>query len=338
MTKVLVTGATGFVATHTILQLLDKGYEVRGTARNASKAEKLNKILSEYADKPIEIELVSADLTRDEGWDAAMDGIEFVQHIASPFPPAQPRSADELIIPARDGALRALKAAKAAGSVKRVVLTSSIAAVDNGYGKDRPQQFDETNWTQLENGPHVPYIQSKTIAEQAAWDYINSEGAGLEMATICPSAVMGPIMSKDVSTSIGLVLQPLQGKIPGLPRMHQGVVDVRDIAAAHIAAMEKPEAAGERFIVSEASLWLTEVGEILAEAFPDRKIPSRQIPDWQVRLLSWFNPSLVQIAQNLGRTRIYNTQKSKDILGIEYISAKDANLASAHSAIKFGLA
>ena len=317
MAKVLVTGATGFIATHTIVRLLDKGYEVRGTARDASKASKLNQILSDYAGKPIEIELVSADLTNDDGWDVAMDGIDFVQHIASPLPNAQPKNADELIIPARDGALRALKAAKAAGHVKRVVLTSSVASVDSGHDAAESTVFDETSWTRLEPGRKVsPYAQSKAIAERAAWDYVAGEGAGLELATICPAGVVGPLMSADVSASIGLVLQPLSGKIPGFPKVNFGIVDVRDVADAHIAAMEVSEAAGERFICSSEALWLREVGAILAEAYPGRKIPTKEMPNWLVRILANFNPALGVMVPNLGRSRTYDNSKSRNVLGI----------------------
>lgn len=337
MAKVLVTGATGFIASHLILALLDKGYEVRGTARSATKAERLNQILSDYAGRPIEVELVAADLTSDEGWSEAMDGIDFVQHVASPFPAAQPAHADELIIPARDGALRVLRAAKAAG-VPRVVLTSSVAAVDNGWGKTGPDQFDESHWTQLDGPGQVGfYAQSKTIAERAAWDYVEGEGQGLELAVINPAGVMGPVMSEDVSTSISMILQPLRKAFPAYPHLHQGIVDVRDIAAAHIAAMEKPEAAGQRFIMSAETLWLKEVGDILLEAYPDRDLPKGEIPSWLMRIMALFNPVARFTVPNLDRQRHYNNAKAREVLGITFISAKAAILASARSAIKLGL-
>ncbi len=338
MTRVLVTGATGFIASHVILQLLERGYQVRGTARSADKAKRLNQALSDYAGKPIEIELVRLDLTSDDGWAEAMGGVDYVQHIASPFPPDVPRTADDLIVPARDGALRALKSAKAAG-VKRVVLTSSVAAVDNGWGDQGPAAFDETCWTKLDGGNPVSfYAQSKYWAERAAWDYVAGAGDGLELAVINPVGVFGPLITSDVSTSVGLLVQGLSGKIPAFPRIHQGVVDVRDVARAHIEAMERPEAAGERFIVCERSLWMSEIGRILASAYPDRKIPTRDMPSWLARLLGVFNPSLRFILPNLDRQRVYHTGHAELVLGMDFITAEDALLASAEGLVRMGKA
>ncbi|MBR9826247.1 MAG: aldehyde reductase [Alphaproteobacteria bacterium] len=337
MPKVLVTGATGFIASHVVLELIERGYAVRGSARSADKADALNAILSDYAGKPVEIELVNLDLNRDEGWAEAMNGVDFVQHIASPFPPTQPESPDDLIIPARDGALRALKAAEAAG-IKRVVLTSSVAAVDNGWGKSGPDIYDETSWTTMTGPEPVPaYSQSKTIAEQAAWDYVKGEGEGLELAVINPAAVLGPAMSEDVSTSLSLVSTALGGTLPAFPPLAFGVVDVRDIAKAHVEAMLRPEAAGERFIMSAGELWFREVGDILREAYPDRKIPSSEMPVWLAKLFALFMPALKPSAHRLGRLNRYSNQKAREQLGIEFRSPQDAVRASAESLIKLGI-
>ena len=336
MPTVLVTGATGFIASHLILELIERGYTVRGTARSAAKAEALNKILSDYAGKPVEIELVSLDLTSDEGWIAAMEGVDFVQHVASPFPAAAPKHPDDLIIPAREGALRALRFAKAAG-VKRVVLTSSVAAVDKGWGSSGPGTYDETSWTTL-NGPEpVPaYSQSKTFAEQAAWDFVKGEGEGLELAVINPAAVLGPVMSQDVSTSISLVSAQMDGRLPANPPLSFGVVDVRDIAKAHVEAMIRPEANGERYIMAADTLWFDDVGKILREAYPDRKIPKSVMPVWLARIVAMFNPALKASAHRLGRINYYNNAKARDQLGIDFISPKEMVLASAESLIKVG--
>jgi nucleoside-diphosphate-sugar epimerase len=337
MTKILVTGATGFVASHLILALVNRGYEVRGTARSAEKAARLNEMLSDFAGKPVEIELVSANLNSDEGWADAMKDISYVQHVASPFPATQPQSADELIRPARDGALRVLKAAKASG-IKRVVLTSSVAAVDVGWRKKAPDVFDETHWTRMENAKHVSfYAQSKTLAEQAAWDYVSAEGQGLELAVINPTAVLGPAISDDVSTSLSMVIQPLKRAMPAYPKLHQGIVDVGDVAKAHIEAMERPEAAGERFIACADTLWFSEVGKILAEAYPERKLPKGELPTWLVRLMSNVNPELKPLLPNLNRRRVYSSEKARTMLGIDFIPAKDALLVSAESVIKLGM-
>lgn len=337
MATVLVTGATGFVATHLILALLNKGYSVRGTARSASKAAALKDILSAYAGRPIDIELVSADLNADAGWAEAMDGVSFVQHVASPFPPTEPKTADELIRPAVDGTLRVLKASKAAG-IARIVLTSSVAAVDAGWGKQTPDVYDESHWSKL-NGPQPVsfYAQSKTLAEKAAWDFVRGQGKGLELAVICPTAVLGPAMSKDVSTSLSMVIAPMRRAMPAYPRLHQGIVDVRDVAQAHIAAMERPEANGERFIACTETLWFKEVGAILQAAYPDRRFPKGEFSTWFLRLMSIVNPRLRPLLPNLNRRRNYNNRKAIDVLGISFIPAKDAILASAESAVKLGM-
>lgn len=337
MTKVLVTGATGFVASHLILQLIDRGFDVRGTMRSLEKGETLKRVLSDYAGKPIPLELFSADLSSDQGWAEAVNGVEFVQHVASPFPATQPKNADELIGPAKDGALRVLKAARDA-KVKRVVLTSSVAAVDTGWQEAPPEGYDETYWAKLDDPDRVSfYAQSKALAEKAAWDFIAREGDGLEMAVINPVGVLGPAMSKDVSTSFGTVVHPLSGKMPGYPRIHQAIVDVRDVAAAHIEAMLRPEAAGERFIVSAQALWLREIGAVLAAAYPDRAVPDTEIPDEQVKLAAESNPGLQMLLPNLGRPRPYSNAKAREVLDIDFIPAKEALLASADSAIKLGM-
>lgn len=336
MTKVLVTGATGFIASHTILELVNKGYDVRGTARSASKADKLNATLSAYAGKPVEIEVVAADLTKDDGWAEAMKGVTYLQHLASPIPNELPKDANELIIPARDGALRALKAAKTAG-VKRAVMTSSMASIAYGWGDSRPDVLDETHWSNPDNiKDNTAYTRSKAIAEKAAWDYVAGEGAGLELATINPVAVLGPAMSADVSASLELIQQPMQNKVPAYPKLTFGIVDVRDVAKAHVEAMERPDAAGERFLLGESVLSFSEIGQVLRDAYPDRKLPKGELPNWLVKLMSNIQPVLKQVVPELGKRRGFTNQKSKDMLGIEYIPAKDAILASTNSLIELG--
>lgn len=337
MTKILVTGATGFLASHLILQLIERGYDVRGTVRNLEKGVRLQQALSEYAGKPISIEFVLADLNSDDGWARAVDGVTFVQHVASPFPPGQPKGPEELIRPAKDGALRVLKAARDA-TVKRVVLTSSVAAVDTGWDEYPSAGYDETHWAKLDDPQRASfYAQSKALAERAAWDFIESDGQGLELAVINPVGILGPAISENVSTSFGTVVGPLSGKMPGYPRIHQAIVDVRDVAAAHIEAMLRPEAAGERFIVSDEALWFSEIGALLAKAFPDRVLPNTEIPDEQIKVAAETNAALKSLLPNLGRCRPYNNTKAREVLGIDFISAQDALRASAESALKLGL-
>jgi dihydroflavonol-4-reductase len=336
MAHVLVTGATGFIASHTILALLDAGHTVRGTARSAAKAAALNATLSAYSGRPIEIELVSADLSSDTGWAEAMVGIDYVQHLASPIPANLPRDPDELIIPARDGALRVLKAARASG-VKRVVMTSSVAAIAYGWGDARPAVLNETHWSNPDNlADNTAYTRSKVIAEKAAWDYVNGEGKGLELSCINPVAVLGPAMSADVSASLELVTQPMQAKLPAYPQLTFGIVDVRDVALAHVRAMTEPRAAGERFLLGGEIVTFAELGEILRQAYPGRKLPKGELPNWLVRVLANLNPVLKQILPELGKRRAYSNQKARDILGIEPRSAKEAALASTETLMKLG--
>ncbi len=331
MPKVLVTGATGFVASHIILALLEEGYAVRGTIRNLSKAEDLLKALSDYAGKPIDIELAEADLGSDHGWLEAMDGVDLVQHVASPFPAHQPETADELIIPARDGALRVLKAANAAG-VKRIVMTSSVAAVDVAWQGQRPPAFDESHWTDLSRPENASfYAQSKTIAELAAWDVSKEEEFTSELCVIVPTAVLGPVIGSGISASLGMITATMNREMPAYPKLHQGIVDVRDLAVAHIEAMRRPEAANERIIVCAQSLWFKEIGSILQQAYPNRKMPKGELPNWLVRIMSRFKPELKLIVPNLGRVRNYNNSKAKELLGMEFRQVEDSILASAES-------
>ena len=337
MQKVLVTGATGFVASHLILGLLNEGYAVRGTIRSLAKGPQLLEELSDYAGRQVEIELVEADLSSDNGWTTAMDGIDFVQHVASPFPAHQPETADELIIPARDGALRVLEAANAA-DVRRVVMTSSVAAVDVAWVGGRPAAFDESHWTNMTRPDKVSfYAQSKTIAEMAAWEAAKRDNVKTELSVIVPTVVLGPAMSPRVSASLGMITAILKRDMPAYPKLHQGIIDVRDLATAHIEAIRRDEAAGERIIICSESLWFKEIGTILQDAYPDRRMPKGELPTWLVRFMSRFKPELKLVAPNLGVLRNYNNQKAKDLLGMKFKPAEEAILASAGSLAKLGL-
>ena len=339
MAKVLVTGATGFIAGHVILQLLEAGHEVRGTARSASSAARLNETLSQYAGRPVAIELVAANLERDDGWAEAVAGMDFVQHVASPFPSGVPKDPDDLIRPATDGALRVLKASRAAG-VKRVVMTSSMAAIAYGWGENRPAVLTEEHWSNPDNlKDNTAYTRSKTIAERAAWDYVNGEGKGLELAVINPAAVLGPVMSGDLSASLELLTMPLSGKIPAVPRVGFGIVDVRDVAAAQVAAMTVPGAAGERFLVSQPFMWFSDVADVLRDAFPAyaKKLPKGTMPDFMLKIVAVFNPTLKQVIPELGRQRQISNEKARTILGWTPRTANEAIIDGAQSLIDAGV-
>lgn len=339
MARVLVTGASGFVAQHVILQLLAKGYEVRGTLRSLKRADEVRAILSAHDARANTIQFVEADLSSPEGWDAAVSGCDFVQHVASPFPAVHPKDEMELIRPARDGAIRVLRAAKAAG-VKRVVMTSSMAAIAYGHGDKRAEVSDETMWSDIYGPDNTPYTKSKTIAERAAWNYVqgqthNGEGVGLELATINPTGILGPALSKDVSTSLEIPIRLLNGKTPGVPQLGFSFVDVRDVAECHVKAMELPAAAGERFLATEGFLWFSEAAEVLRKAFPayDKKIPKGKIPDFVLKLMAIFQPVYKQTVTELGRTRKASNAKAARILGVKFRTAEEALIASAKSLI-----
>ena len=335
MAKVLVTGATGFIAGHVIHQLLEAGHEVYGTARSSTKAAGLNAVLSDYAGRPVEVPLIEADLSSDDGWAEAVAGMDYVQHVASPFLANIPKDPDVLIRPARDGALRVLKASKVAG-VKRVVMTSSMAAIAYGWGDARPALLTEEHWSDPDNlKDNTAYTRSKTIAERAAWDYMAGEGQGMELAVINPSAVLGPAMSADVSASIEILTQLMTGKAPASPRVGFCVVDVRDVADAHVRAMTVPEAAGERFLASGRFMWMAEVADVLRENFPDyrKKLPKGVLPDWVLKAMTLINPPLKSVVPELGRERHCSNEKAKRILGWSPRTEEEAIIDGARSLI-----
>jgi nucleoside-diphosphate-sugar epimerase len=259
-------------------------------------------------------------------------------HVASPFPLEEPKNEDELIVPAREGALRVLRAARDAG-VKRVVLTSSFAAI--GYGvpvTDRP--FTEEDWTDPTSSTISAYVKSKTIAERAAWDFIASEGGALELSVVNPVGVLGPVLGTDVSTSIQLVLRLLNGAVPGLPNLSFGIVDVRDVADLHLRAMTNPAARGERFLaVAGGPVFMRELAAILTSRLGDdaAKVPTRTLPNWLVRVASWFDPTMRPLVSELDKPKVASNEKAKTLLGWAPRSNEDAIVATAQSLIALGL-
>lgn len=339
MSNVLVTGGSGFIAAHCIAQLLSAGHEVRATVRASSREAAVRSML-QHAGVSADgrLSFAVADLESDAGWQAATDGCEYVLHVASPFPLGAPKDEDDLIRPAREGALRVLRAARDTG-VRRVVLTSSFAAV--GYGH-APQEepFDETSWTNVDGPAVTSYTKSKTLAERAAWDFIESEGGDLQLSVVNPVGVLGPVLGPDYATSVRFVKMLLDGSIPGCPHISFGVVDVRDVADLHLRAMTDPAAAGHRFIASAGgAISLLEVARTLRAALGDRasKVPTRQLPDWIVRLGAVVSPSLRQLAPQLGRVRDAPSDKAQQVLGWKPRSREEAIVDSGESLIRLGL-
>ncbi len=336
---VLVTGASGFVAQHCIVQLLQGGYRVRGTLRSAKREDEVRAAIRNGGAEDGGLSLVEADLTKDEGWDEAVAGCAFVLHVASPFPAVQPEDEDELIRPARDGALRVLAAAAKAG-VKRTVMTSSIAAVSAGLDKSGGRVFDESDWSDLDGENVSAYEKSKTIAERAAWEFMDTEAAGdMQLTVINPGAILGPILTRDTSTSVEIVRQLMIRAMPACPRIGFPVVDVRDVASAHIAAMTAPQAAGRRYICTLPQVWFTEVGKILDARFGPEgwNIPTGQLPDWVLRVMSIFNPMLRTVTPALGVERRYDNSRIRAELNWTAHKVPEMVIASAESLIEHGV-
>lgn len=337
-TTVLVTGASGFIALRCVLQLLEAGYRVRGTVRSRSREAEIRDALAKHVDPGDRLEIVEANLTSDDGWADAVRGCAYVLHVASPFPNATPKDPNEVIGPARDGTLRVLKAAADAG-VKRVVLTSSLAAVAYGQDRDDTYVYSEDDWSVVENSP--PYPQSKTIAERAAWDFVNGlpDDIPLELAVINPGAVLGPLLNAHYSTSGEIVRKLMKREIPGTAKLGFAMVDVRDVASAHVAAMTVPEAAGKRFCCAHEHAWLGDVARILDERFTadGYKIPTRALPGFVVRIVALFDPTVRQVVGDLGRQRSVSNQRICDVLKWQPHSIEDMVVSMGETMIEQGV-
>jgi len=339
---VLVTGGSGFIAAHCILQLLQAGWQVRATLRSLDRESGVRAMLaaggmsSAQADS---LAFMAADLLSDAGWPEAAAGCSEVLHLASPFPLRVPRHEDELIAPARDGALRVLRAARDAG-VRRVVMTSSFAAVGYGNSPSAGGVYTEQDWTQAGAAGLGAYVRSKTLAEKAAWDFMAREGAGLQLATVNPVVVLGPVLGRDSSSSIQVVQRLLEGSVPGLPRLSFGLVDVRDVADLHLRAMTHPDAAGERFLaVAGDFMSMAAIAALLRQRLGEtaRRVPTRQLPDWLVKLVSIADPSIRQIVPELGRGKQASHDKARRMLGWNPRSNEECVMATAESLLRLGL-
>lgn len=320
--RVLVTGVSGYIAKHVALELLNKGYDVRGTVRALDKAIQVKKSLEAAGGDISRLSFAAADLTKDEGWAEAADKCDGVMHVASPFPIAQPSNRNALTPEARGGVLRVLKAAKNAG---RVVITSSIAAMM--YRPNRPPSFPvrETDWTDATWSALSAYIVSKTEAEQAAWDAAVSGGYKHRVTTINPGLVLGPSLDDDIGASLEIIRLFLKGAYPAVPPASFPIVDVRDVAALHVKAMETPEASGRRLIAAGETLSLREIADVLREAFPDRakKIPTRILPAWLVRVAAVFDRNLASVTPDLGAAPQAESDYVTEMTGVRFRPARE---------------
>jgi nucleoside-diphosphate-sugar epimerase len=330
---VLVTGGSGFLGSWCAIELLRRGHRVRTTVRNLGREPEVREAIGSQVDPGDRLDFLAADLGEDAGWDDATRGCDHVLHVASPFPPQQPKDADELIVPARDGTLRVLRAAFAA-NVERVVVTSSVAAIGGG-AKPAEAPLDERDWTDLANPGLSPYVRSKTIAEQAAWDFVEEFGHPAQLAVVNPGAILGPVLSRDRSFSLEAIERLLRG-MPGIPRIGFSFVDVRDVADLQIKAMSAPQAGGERFVAVGQFAWMAEVAEILRERLGEdaAKVPTRTVPNLAVRAMGVFDPGVRSIVPQLGRRTNYSSEKAKERLGWQARALEETVVDTARSMLE----
>ena len=334
---VLVTGGTGFVAVHCILRLLADDTRVRATVRDPGRVDGLRALVRLGGADPTGLDIVAADLLDDAGWPDAVRGATHVLHVASPFPTRQPRHERDLIAPARDGTLRVLRAARDA-DVRRVVQTSSFAAI--GYGPHPGRRFTEEDWTDPDRPGISAYVKSKTLAERAAWDFIEREGGDLELTVVNPVGVFGPALGTDLSSSLALFLALMNGRFPAVPRGSVNAVDVRDVADLHVLAMRHPDAAGERFLaVAGDPISFHDMAVLLRRHLgaDARHVPTRTLPRWLVRAGAFVSPELRAIAPQLRRARGASHEKATRMLGWNPRTPQEAILASARSLLELGL-
>lgn len=336
MSTVLVTGGSGFIGSWCVITALQQGHSVRTTVRDLKREGAVRAAIGKVIDPKDKLSFYAADLMSDAGWDAAAQGCDYVLHVASPLGTVEPRDPNELIVPAREGAKRAVNAAIKAG-VKRVVLTSSVAATRSS-SEAKESVADETQWTDLKRPGVTAYIQSKTIAERAAWDLIKSAGGRTELATVNPALVLGPILSNDFSDSVQVIQRLLTGKVPGLPQIGFNVVDVRDVADLHLRAMTDPKGAGERFIAASKYAWFSDMADILRARLGEAaaKVPTRRVPNFVVRLSALFDRQLAGISYNLGKKRDYSSAKAQSLLGWKPRAIEDSIIDCAKSLIAAG--
>lgn len=330
--KVLVTGATGYIAKHIILQLLERGYSVRGSVRNLSRGDNVRMSMRQHISDTInldeKLEFVALDLNQDDGWDAAMQGIDVLLHTASPVPVAQPKDSNILIKPAVDGTLRALTAANKAG-VKRVVMTSSVAAIMHSAAPNNGRAYNEQDWSDLNYATPTAYTKSKTLAERAAWDYVQNDAVNIDLTVINPGFVFGAPLDNVIGASVSIVQRILCRKDPAVPNLGFVCVDVRDIALMHINAIETQASFGKRYMGVGQFMWFADIVETIKQAFPERNIITRRAPDWLIKLLAIFDADYRTITDDLGKKNATDASAAKQDLAIIFRSIPEAILETA---------
>lgn len=305
---ILVTGASGFIGSHCVLDLLNHGYHVRGSIRDKTKADRLTQMFNNQGADTSRLSFVEASLTDADSWQDAASDCAGIFHIASPVPTVQPKNADEVIGPAKTGTLNVLHAAKAQG-VERVVLTSSVAAIFGGVSEDRGYSADD--WSDPDDPLMTPYSLSKTIAEQAAWQYCRDNN--LKLSTVNPALVLGPALEADYGSSLEALIKLLKKEVPLLPRFGFEIVDVRDVAILHRLAFEKNSAIDQRLIAANGFLWFRDIAALLKSEFPDYPIPTREMPNWLTRLASIFVPEIKSFLNDLDLEKHLDITPARDL-------------------------
>jgi len=332
MTKVLVTGASGYIAKHIVLQLLQAGYEVRASVRSQQRTDQIRSAIESHINADIDLErvltFVELDLNSDNGWSQALSGVDVLMHTASPFPSKSPDDESELIRPAVDGTLRALKAA-AQNEVKRVILTSSTASVVYGEGPETGKPFDESHWTDTDHPGCSTYSKSKTLAEKAAWDFVANNAKDINLTCINPGFVFGPPLDENFGTSMEVIARLIRGKDPAIPRLGFACVDVRDVATAHIRAIDLPDTYGKRILAVSGFLWFQDIAAAVKTAYPRRRIATRLAPDWLIKFLGLFDKQIRGIVPLLGLQFQVSNQRARNLLGMEFIDPRESAVESA---------
>jgi len=340
MAKVLLTGASGYIGKHITLQFLQEGYSVVASVRNLAKADEVKAAVSPHLAKGFDLDkhlaFVELDLEKDSGWDKALEGVDVLLHTASPFPIASPKDENELIRPAVEGTLRALKAAHKA-KVKRVILTSSVAAVDGNNLPAGKTAVDESMWTDV-NHPlgSAAYTKSKTLAELAAWDYVKSTAPEMKLTTINPVLVIGAPLDNHFGSSVSIIERILKASDPVLPDVCMSIVDVKNVAEMHVNAIKVKESKGERFLASAETVSFIEMAKTIKAAYPTRKVNTGQAPNFLIKLLSLFDGEIKRVVPLLGKKILVDASKAEKVLKINFIPAEQSILETADYLIKNG--
>lgn len=339
MKTILLTGITGYIAKHIAIQLLNAGYAVRGSMRSMNSVQVVNGAIASGLDDPNALTRLSfcqLDLTKDTGWSDAAQGVDAVIHTASPFPLTPPKTDDELIRPAVDGMLRALKAANAAG-LKRVIITSSTVAITEAKLPDGKSAHDEEDWTDPDAPGTSAYAKSKTLAERAAWKYVEEEAPGMELTSINPGFVAGPPLGQDYGTSVAVIERILRAKDPMLPRFGFNSVDVRDVAELHVKALTDKDCIGQRVMGVDQFTWFSDMAGDIKAAFPTRKIKTRVAPDFVVKILGLFDPAIRGIIPQLGISQKTDNSRAKALLGRDLRNVRESVVETARDLIDKGV-